>query len=231
LALGDPVYRGDDPRLPTARPGPAGGAPVRPVGPRGDVPSGSFDRLPATGDEVGRLGALMGTDPAEVLVGPAATEGAVKRLSRDGALARFRYLHFACHGVLGRAGGTPPALVLTLAGDPGGEDGALTTEEVTGLALNADLVTLSACQTGQGRESRAEGVSGLARAFLFAGARAVICSLWRVDDAATADLMADLYAGLKGGRPAADALREARLRRIAAGEPPLHWAPFVLIGE
>jgi len=139
--------------------------------------------------------------------------------------------HFACHGVLGTGDGVQPGLVLSQVDNPPGTDGYLRLDEVTDLRLNADLVTLSACQTGQGKVFRAEGVSGLARAFLYAGCRGVLCSLWQVDDAATAELMADVYAGLKDGKSAADALRSAQLKMIEAGEPPLHWAPFVLIGR
>jgi CHAT domain-containing protein len=166
-----------------------------------------------------------------VLVGREATEGAVKAASESGHLARYRYVHFAAHGILGLADSIQPALVLSLAGDQQGEDGFLTLGEVTGLKLNADLVVLSACQTGQGEIRNAEGVSSLARAFLYAGSRGVACTLWRVADEATADLIVDVYAGLKEGRPAADALRDAQLKMIADGQAPLHWAPFILIGR
>ena len=77
------------------------------------------------------------------------------------ALARYRYVHFATHGILGLADGTPPSLVLALVGDQRGEDGFLRLDEVTELKLNADLVVLSACRTGQGKLYNAEGVSGL----------------------------------------------------------------------
>jgi CHAT domain-containing protein len=166
-----------------------------------------------------------------VLIGREATEAAVKAASESGQLARYRYIHFATHGILGLTDATPPSLVLALAGEQRGEDGFLTLGEVTGLRLSADLVVLSACQTGRGKLYNAEGVSGLARAFLSAGSRGVLCSLWRVDDAATADLMANVYSGLKENKPAADALRAAQLRMIDDGQPPLYWAPFILIGQ
>jgi CHAT domain-containing protein len=97
--------------------------------------------------------------------------------------------------------------------------------------MNADLVVLSACRTGQGRLNNGEGVTGLARAFLYAGSRGVLSSLWSVDDAETAHFMTDLYGQLKEGKAAADAVREAKLKMIAEGKPPVFWAPFILIGE
>jgi CHAT domain-containing protein len=129
------------------------------------------------------------------------------------------------------------ALVLSLVGNDGAEqlggvnDGLLRLPEVTFLKLNADVVVLSACQTARGPHSRGEGVSGLARAFLYAGSRGVVCSLWGVDDERTADLMADFYRGLKDGRPAAEALRLAQLAMLRRGQAPFFWAPFVLMGE
>ena len=105
-------------------------------------------------------------------------------------------------------------------------------DEVSALRLNADLVVLSACESGLGRLHEGEGVRGLAQAFLQAGSRGVLCSLWSVADAPTSSLMAGTYAQLKAGRSAA-VVRSRRPRRsqIAAGQPPLYWAPFILIGE
>ena len=219
-ALGDPVYQPSDARLAAqAELGQETRYGVAKY--RGGVPGAAFARLPSSGVEVERLRQLWEAPPEAILVGPAATEAAVKDASASGALARYRYVHFATHGILGLADGTPPSLVLALVGDQRGEDGFLRLDEVTDLKLNADLVVLSACQTGQGKLYNAEGVSGLARAFLYAGSRAVLCSLWRVDDEATAALMADIYAGLKAGRSAPEALRAAQLTRIADGQPPL----------
>jgi CHAT domain-containing protein/tetratricopeptide (TPR) repeat protein len=229
-AMGDPVYQPSDPRA-AARAAPAEETRHSLTMYRGAVPGESFERLPSSGVEVERLGRFWGATPEEVLIGPAATEAAVKRASAAGTLAKHRYVHFATHGILGLAEATQPALVLSLTGDQQGEDGFLRLDEVTHLRLNADLVVLSACQTGQGRLRNGEGVSGLARAFLYAGSRGVLCSLWQVADRETSELMVDFYAGLKAGKPATDALRDAQLRMIAAGEPPRFWAPFVLIGQ
>jgi CHAT domain-containing protein len=192
---------------------------------------GGFHRLPGSGEEVEKLATLLGSASGDRLVGLDATEPAVKRLSSDGTLARYRYLHFACHGVLGASRGERPGLVLAQVNDSANTDGYLRIDEVTDLRLNADLVVLSACQSGQGTVYRAEGVSGLARAFLYAGTRGVLCSLWPVEDEATADLMVEVYQGLKNGKPAAEALRAAQLAMIAENRPPNQWAPFVLIGR
>jgi CHAT domain-containing protein len=121
-------------------------------------------------------------------------------------------------------------LVLSLVGT-GEEDGFLDLDEVTHLKLNADLVVLSACRTRQGRLHNGEGVRGLARAFLYAGCRGVVCSLWAVADQETAQLMTTMYGHLQKGQPAADALRAAKLALIKEGKPPVYWAPFILIGE
>jgi CHAT domain-containing protein len=104
-------------------------------------------------------------------------------------------------------------------------------DEVLNLKLNADLVVLSACRTGRGLLADGEGVTGLARAFLYAGSRGVLCSLWAVDDRETAQLMTAMYGGLKNRQPTAAALRAAKLEQIRAGKPPFYWAPFILIGE
>jgi CHAT domain-containing protein len=182
--------------------------------------------------------ALLGASDGDVLTGVQATEAAVKAASAKGLLARARYVHFATHGFLGVDTGQPPALVLSLVGNDGQRDadgslndGFLRLDEVTRLKLNADLVVLSACETGKGRLYAGEGVTGLARAFLYAGSRGVVCSLWAVDDRETAALMMRLYAGLKDGQGAADALRAAKLAILREGKPPSYWAPFILIGE
>jgi CHAT domain-containing protein/Tfp pilus assembly protein PilF len=199
---------------------------------------GPFARLRFTGKEAQSIRACLAAAEADVLTGVQATEAAVKAASAKGLLAQARYVHFATHGILGVDTGQPAALVLSLVGndgehdtDGGINDGFLRLDEVTRLKLNADLVVLSACETGKGRLYAGEGVTGLARAFLYAGSRGVVCSLWAVDDRETAALMTRLYGGLKDGQRAADALRAAKLAMIRAGKAPVYWAPFILIGE
>ena len=196
----------------------------------------TFSRLKFSGAEVRALGKLFGTSDA-VLTDTKATEAAVKKASADGDLGRYRYVHFATHGILGVDRNEPPALILSLVGTTGQEDeygrddGFLKLPEVSALKLNADLVVLSACRTGQGRMHNGEGVSGLARVFLYAGSRGVVCSLWSVDDSATSELMQNMYGRLKDGKPTTDALREAKLAMIRGDQPPLFWAPFIHIGR
>ncbi len=197
----------------------------------------AWRRLPATGEEVRAIARLHGAGPDDVVTGALASERVLKSASEAGVLARKRYVHLATHGWLGSGRGLPPSLVLSLVGSGGEEqlggvnDGFLTMQEVTHLKLNADLVVLSACQTGKGDLRPGEGVVGLSRAFLYAGSRGVVCTLWSVDDERTADLMRAMYAGLKGGKPAAEALALARRRLIAQEQAPFYWAPFILIGK
>jgi CHAT domain-containing protein len=205
---------------------------------RGPAPGKAYARLRFTGQEVGAIRDGLGAADTDVLTGLQASEAAVKAASAKGLLARARYVHFATHGILGLDTGQPPALVLSLVGNDGARDedggindGFLRLDEVTRLQLNADLVVLSACETGRGRLYAGEGVTGLARAFLYAGSRGVVCSLWSVDDRETATFMAELYGGLKDGQSAADALRAAKLAMIRERKPPVYWAPFILIGE
>jgi CHAT domain-containing protein len=138
---------------------------------------------------------------------------------------RYRYLHFAVHARVDDR--QPERTHLLLA------DGPLDLAAIRRLRLNADLVTLSACETALGRRVRGEGIIGLPHAFLSAGARGALVTLWRVDDRATAGLMRDFYRELQAGRPAAEALRLARRHRIGSGEAaahPSYWAPFILVG-
>ena len=115
------------------------------------------------------------------------------------------------------------------------EDGLLQVYEIMSLQVRADLVILSACETGLGRERQGEGLIGLTQAFLHAGAASVIVSLWKVDDGSTADFMIGFHRYLTSGKlDQAQSLRKARLDLIAGGKGfghPHYWAPFVLVGR
>ena len=151
------------------------------------------------------------------------------------ALAQYRIVHFATHAVSDSEHPERSGLVLSLydrRGQP--ENGFLSLQQIYGLNLPADLVVLSACETALGREIGGEGVVGLVRGFMYAGATRVIASLWSVDDEVTANLMAHFYRGMEQEKlsPAA-ALRAAQMavRKDKKWRPPYYWAGFQLQGE
>jgi CHAT domain-containing protein len=147
----------------------------------------------------------------------------------------YRYIHFATHGYLDTGHPALSALVLSQLDRQGNpEDGFLRVNDIYNTRLNADLVVLSACETGLGEEVRGEGVMGLTRAFLYAGAPRVIVSLWSVNDRATAELMGNLYrALLRDGMTPTGALRQAQLtlRKQKQWQSPYYWAAFVQQGD
>lgn len=143
----------------------------------------------------------------KILTGREATESAVKAKE----IKNFGILHFAAHGLVNEGAPQYSGIVLC----PGsGEDGFLTAKEILGLKIKPNHVTLSACETGKGEIARGEGVIGLARAFLYAGAKDMLVSLWRVDDFATSKLMGQFYRFLSKGKPANEALRLAKIELI-----------------
>lgn len=197
----------------------------------------SLSPLPQTEGELRRLAEALGAPADAVQVGAAATKSAV--LAAD--LSRYRVLAFATHGLL--AGDIPglsePALVFTPPVADGDDDGLLTASEAARLQLAADWVILSACNTaGSDGTPGADGLSGLARAFFYAGARTLLVSHWPVRDDAAARLTTGTLAALRAD-PAlskAEAFRRATLALIAdAADPtlahPAIWAPFVMVGE
>lgn len=163
---------------------------------------------------------------SSVLTGADATERRVK----EGGLDRYRVLHFATHGLVSERAPYRSALVL---GGGEGEDGFLQVREIYRLRLRTDLVVLSACQTARAGALDGDGVQSLAVAFLHAGARSVVASLWNVNDDRTAVFMEAFYRHLATGESKTDALRRAKLELIAdpATSSPRIWAPFVLVGE
>jgi CHAT domain-containing protein len=116
---------------------------------------------------------------------------------------------------------------------PQAEDGLLQVYEIFNLKLNADLVVLSACETGLGKRVKGEGLVGLTHAFFYAGTPSIIVSLWKVQDRSTADLMVHLYQQLDRDKDKAEALRRAKLQLIQQNRyaHPYYWAPFVLVGD
>jgi CHAT domain-containing protein/tetratricopeptide (TPR) repeat protein len=150
-------------------------------------------------------------------------------------LSDYRVVHFATHGLLNSKNPELSGLVLSLVNEKGEpQNGFLRLSDVYGLRLNSDLVVLSACQTALGKDIRGEGLIGLTRGFMYAGSPRVVASLWKVDDAATAELMRRFYAALLQKKlPAAQALRAAQIEmsRDERYRSPYFWAAFTLQGE
>ena len=222
--LADPVF---DPRDPRMR---GGKAPASADATRsGGEGLPLFDRLTSSRREAEAIASLA---PGALL---ALDFQARRSLVTQGRLSDFRVLHFATHGTFHGEHPELSGIVLSLLDESGRpEDGFLRLPDLHGLSLAADLVVLSGCQTALGREIRGEGLVGLSRGFLDAGARNVVASLWQVPDRATAELMTAFYrAFLERGAAPAAALREAQLavRARRGWSEPYHWASFILIGE
>lgn len=188
-------------------------------------------RLPGSREEATRI----------VTMFPAATRrlaldfAADRKLATSPELGQFRYLHFSTHGFLNSEHPELSGVVFSLVNNRGvAQDGFLRAHEVFNLRLPAELVVLSACQTGIGKEVQGEGVVSLTRGFMYAGSPRVIVSLWSVSDQGTTELMVRLYQGMlkQGLRPAA-ALRAAQVSLMTDSRwaSPYYWAPFILQGE
>jgi CHAT domain-containing protein/Flp pilus assembly protein TadD len=194
-----------------------------------DPPVPGWPPLPGSRQEVSRIAELLPADQVILQVGEAASEHFLKQSEKvEGA----RWIHLACHGLMDEK--SPAYSALQLAADkPGREDGLLQVHEIFGLQLTADMVVLSACESGLGREVRGEGLVGLTHAFLFAGGHSVVVSLWPVADHSTESLMVELYSALGQGLSRSDALRQAKLVLLEneATSHPFYWSPFVLIGK
>ena len=178
----------------------------------------TLDRLPGAEQEARVIARLLKTQP---IIGEQATKTAV--VSRMPAAA---IIHLATHGLLDDIGGNFSAIALAPDKDDGGW---LTSRETLALRLNADLVVLSACDTGRGKLS-GDGVVGLSRSFIAAGAASVVVSLWQVSDAATLVLMTAFYDNLQKGQDKAQALRQAMLRTRMQHLDPREWSAFMLFG-
>jgi CHAT domain-containing protein len=186
---------------------------------------------------------LFSRDEAEAILAVAPQPSGLKALdfranralAMSGELIEYRVIHFATHGLLDSQRPELSGLVLSLVDEAGRpQDGFLRLHEIYNLRLNADLVVLSACQTGLGKEVRGEGLVGLTRGFMYAGAPRVVASLWQVDDAATSALMKRFYRGMiQEQLPPAAALRAAQLEMLKKKQwqSPYFWGAFVLQGE
>jgi CHAT domain-containing protein len=226
LAVGDVAYEnqgGAGKRLPT------------PTSVRGRIERGIADLsgialsdLPQTREEVEQIGKIVGPN-AVILLGKDATETAFKEEPLD----QFRVLHLAVHGFADTQ--YPERSALVLGTDPkSGDDGLLQVREIIRLRLNAELTTLSACDTGVGKLQGQEGISNLVEAFLVAGSKSVVASLWSADDTSASALMERFYQRLAQGENTSSALRNAKLDLLAKyGDQlsPFYWAAFITVGE
>lgn len=188
--------------------------------------------LPGAEREAKAIAPLLNTQP---LIGNQATKTVVEQL-----MPKARIIHLATHGLLDDVDGMGSAIALapdstaslTKGGGQDRVNGLLTAAEIFSLKLNADLVFLSACDTGRGKLV-GDGVIGLSRSFISAGVSSVMVSLWAVSDDSTAYLMAEFYKNIQHNPDKAQALRQAMLTTMKKGEyaNPKQWAAFTLIGE
>ena len=217
VILADPVFGPQDPR--------AMAPSVEPPGFIVDLP-----RLEASAREAQAVIDTLGGWTGLSLMG---TDAAIDPVLR-GELADFRFVHFATHGVADENVPELSYLMLSqITAEGAWQEGRLTARQVASLELHAELVVLSACRSGPGRPVLGEGLTGLARSFLLAGARRVLVSQWSVDDQAAMELMRRFYAAQAGGMPAAEALRHAQLelRRGDRWRDVYYWGGFALFGD
>ncbi|HET9712338.1 MAG TPA: CHAT domain-containing protein [Pyrinomonadaceae bacterium] len=231
--LADPVFQSDDPRIGQAGSEKASSADASTEAYRSAKESGldSFVRLRFTREEANEITRLVSSDKRLEALDFAAS----RANATSAALDQYQIVHFATHGLINNRHPELSGIVLSLVDEKGqAQNGFLRLYEIYNLKLGADLVVLSACQTAVGQEIRGEGLLGLTRGFMYAGAPRVVATLWQVDDRATSELMKRFYQKMlgEGLRPAA-ALKAAQVsmqtdKRWAS---PHYWAAFTLHGE
>jgi CHAT domain-containing protein len=249
LVVADPIFSASDPRLKGNTPI-QGTAEARGLGlglesAVSDITGSSAGSLPASSSGGLQLARLAGTRTEADEIAKIAKAGggqaevwtdlnASEENLRNRELTNYRVVHIATHGLLDAERPQFTGVVLSLVGNKT-TDGFLRTDEIFNLRIGASLVMLSACETGLGKEKRGEGVIGLTRAFMYAGAPTVGVTLWSVADKSTADLMTDFYRRLlaPSPRPPASAMREAQVAMISGKKysAPFYWAPFVIVGD
>lgn len=221
--IADPVFEADDPRLPVS----AAAEQWAPSAVRGDA----TPRLTSTRAEADAIMALAPAGRRMMAVDFEANRDTA--LSPD--LGKYQIVHFATHGLVNNEQPELSGLVLSLVDEHGRrQDGMLGLSDIYNMKLSADLVVLSACRTGLGQDVGGEGLLGLTRGFMYAGAQSVVASLWKVDDRATAALMENFYKGLlRDGLTPAAALRAAKIemRKQERWRHPYYWAGFILQGD
>ncbi|MBZ5524546.1 MAG: CHAT domain-containing protein [Acidobacteriia bacterium] len=229
----DPVFGRDDPRFRThgVRGRRDSEASITLHSALRDVGLGSrIQRLPESRTEAHWIASSMSGERVLLALGFDANREAVLK----GDLGKYRYIHFATHGLLDATHPESSGLVLSLVNEKGKpQDGYLRLADIYQLKLSANLVVLSSCESALGKDLSSEGIISLTRAFLSAGSRGVVSTLWKVDDAATSELMKRFYERLRAGDSPAAALRRAQsdLRAIPQWKSPYYWAAFVLQGD
>jgi CHAT domain-containing protein len=178
--------------------------------------------------EIEKIASLFKSNKRDILERAEASKENLKKRN----LSDYRIIHFATHALIDDKKPARSAIVLSLAQNHK-EDGFLQMREVFNLKLNADLVTLSACQTGLGQLIKGEGIEGLNRAFFYAGASSVMLTLWAINDQASYQLLERFYFHLRSSGSIMTALRMAKLEMIESGvlAHPYYWGGFIVTGE
>jgi CHAT domain-containing protein len=238
VAFGDPWF---PPRLVQGRPEDIGEARLRSASTRAQL---EWTRLPQSRREVEEIAALFPADRRRTFVDREASEEQAKAVGKNA-----RIVHFATHAYVDDRSPFDSGLVLSIPEEfaEGRDNGLLQVWEIfESVRLDADLVVLSACETGVGEIRGGEGIIGLTRAFQYVGARSVLASLWRVEDEATSELMQRFYRHLRSGKPKDEALRAAQLELIRSplrvpngrggwternAAAPYFWAAMQLVGD
>lgn len=186
-----------------------------------------FSPLPYSRKEIKKIAKLFPKQKRDFYLGKQAKEEVIKWA----ALKDYKIIHFACHSLLDEKFPFRSALVLTIDIDSG-EDGFLLVREIYNLRLTADLIVLSACQTGRGKLENIEGVLGLPRIFFYCGAGSVVSSLWKINDKSTTKFMSYFYKYISEGNCKSQALRLAKIKMLETKySHPFYWASFVLYGD
>ena len=235
VVLADPVFDTDDSRVTVNRKPPPSRSRTRSRNPGETWSSGEklvFQRLPFARQEATDIASLVPEGERRLVLDFEAD----RAFATSAQMGRYRIVHFATHALINDLHPELSGIVLSRVNRQGNpRDGFLRLHDVYNLKLPAELVVLSACETALGREIRGEGLIGLTRGFMYAGAARVLASLWKVDDRASAELMKHFYQGMLGPerlRPAA-ALQAAqiKMRSHERWKSPYYWAGFVLQGE
>ena len=245
--IADPVFESTDPRVKRNKAQPVSNKRlVRPDGnsTKDDLTSATSSRfLRSSGFEKGIPRLPFSRQEAQSILALSVTGDSFAALDfkanystvMSGVLSKYRYLHFATHGIVNSAHPELSGILLSMVDERGRpQQGFLQLSDIYLVNLSADLVVLSACQTGLGKDMKGEGIIGLTRGFFYAGASRVVASLWNVDDAATAELMRKFYEGILIHKLApAAALRSAQLetRKQRRYRSPYYWAGFTVQGK